>query len=274
MPDLRYHVISLISVFLALAIGVLLGTAMADRGVISDQLQNEVTNIQDQLDDQRELIAEREEEINALKERTAAEQELMESMSQNMISDRLLGVNVALVTGPWADEEVAREMQKDLATAGVDLTSVKDLDPPDPAEVTGPDVPESEAPYVLAAREVAGLSGGVEGDGEVKVPEVVVFLGGGEIPVEVPEGLRQDLREAEAAMFEVWTEAGIRVVAAEPSTTVRTEVPLFQDAGIPSVDNADLPAGRAAVIECAATGCEGAYGTKPTASDVFPPAAS
>ena len=46
---------------------------------------------------------------------------------------------------------------------------------------------------------------------------------------------------------------------------------LFQDAGIPSVDNADEPAGRAALVECAAMEiCEGTYGTKDTATDPFP----
>jgi hypothetical protein len=38
------------------------------------------------------------------------------------------------------------------------------------------------------------------------------------------------------------------------------------------VVNADQPAGRAAVIECATmVDCEGTYGTKDSASEPFPP---
>jgi hypothetical protein len=73
-------------------------------------------------------------------------------------------------------------------------------------------------------------------------------------------------------MFEIWLDAGVRVVGAQSSDARRTEIPLFQNVGIPSVDNADQPAGRAAIIECAAMeDCEGTYGIKNSASEPFPP---
>jgi ABC-type proline/glycine betaine transport system permease subunit len=63
MPDLRYHLISLISVFLALAIGILLGVAMADRGVVSDRMEAEITSIQRQFARQQEEIGKQDEQI-------------------------------------------------------------------------------------------------------------------------------------------------------------------------------------------------------------------
>ncbi|HEV8225210.1 MAG TPA: copper transporter, partial [Rubrobacteraceae bacterium] len=78
MPDLRYHLISLISVFLALAIGILLGVAMADRGVVSNRVQAEITSIQQQLDRQQREIARRDEQI-------ADRDALLEGMSEVMI---------------------------------------------------------------------------------------------------------------------------------------------------------------------------------------------
>lgn len=259
MPDLRYHVISLISVFLALAIGVLLGTAMADRGVISDQLQNEVTNIQNQLDQQRELIAERDARISTM-------QESVQGMSEAMISDELQGTSVALVYGPWADEEVARNLQSTLSEAGADLTSVEQFPAPSPNEVTGPDETDTQLLYTNLAADVLNVSG------SPNAPEVVVFLGGGDPPQDVPDGSVDILTSAERAMFEVWLESGIRVVAAETSETARSEVPLFQDVGVTSVDNVDQAAGKAAVVRLADSFQDGSYGIKPTASDAFPPA--
>ena len=70
MPDLRYHLISLISVFLALTIGILLGVAMSDKGVISDRLQAEVTDVRDRLNKQQAEIGRRDKEIGNL-QRTA-----------------------------------------------------------------------------------------------------------------------------------------------------------------------------------------------------------
>ena len=263
MPDLRYHLISLISVFLALAIGILLGVAMADRGVVSGRVQAEITSIQQQLDRQQRQIGRQNAQI--------AEQEgMLEGMSEAMIADRLQGEAVALITGPYADPDVSGAVQGDLDAAGANIVKVESLDPPEPAEITilettspqGTTLLEDE--YTAFAREI--LTGEVE-----DTPEIVIFVGGGEVPEGAPPDTRNALDAAQAQMFEVWLDAGVRVVGAEPLRAGHSEVQLFQDVGIPSVTNADEPAGRAAIIACAvAEDCEGTYGTKGAATDPFP----
>lgn len=266
MPDLRYHVISLVSVFLALAVGVLLGVAMADRGVIDAQLRGQIENIRADVDQQRNEISRQEERISKLQERTATDRQLMAGMAKSMTSGRLTGVDVALVKGPYADESASDNLQGTLSDSGAGITSAFRLPPPGS---TGPTTTGSttldagaEVSYVGYAREVLGFSGGDD-------PEVIVYLGGGKLPQDASEETLDALDAAQMEMFAVWSEAGVRVVAAETSSG-RTEVPLFEDAGLPSVDNADLPAGRAAVIELAAGSAEGSYGTKDTASETFP----
>jgi hypothetical protein len=264
VPDLRYHLISLISVFLALAIGILLGVAMADRGVVSDRVQAEITSIQRQLDSQQREIGNQEAQIE---DRDA----ILDRMSEVMIAGSLKGQNVALAAGPYADPEVSRAVQSDLSEAGANITSFKTLPPPEPAELTSPEPTSLEsttplgADYAGLAREILGFTGE-----DVEYPETVIFVGGGRIPPDAPPGTRSGLRAAETSMFEVWLGAGVRVIGAEASDSGRTEVPLFREVGIPSVDNADQSAGRAAIIQCATTSCEGSYGTKETATDPFP----
>ena len=265
MPDLRYHLISLISVFLALAIGILLGVAMADRGVVSGRVQAEITSIQQQLDRQQRQIGRQNAQI--------AEQEgMLEGMSEAMIADRLQGEAVALITGPYADPDVSGAVQGDLDAAGANIVKVESLDPPEPAEITILETtsPQGRTPledeYADFAREILGQTGEVE-----DTPEIVIFVGGGEVPEDAPPDTRNALDTAQAEMFEVWLDAGVRVVGAEPLRAGHSEVQLFQDVGIPSVTNADEPAGRAAIIECAVTeDCEGTYGTKGAATDPFP----
>ena len=266
MPDLRYHLISLISVFLALAIGILLGVAMADRGVVSGRVQAEITSIQQQFASQQKEIGKQNEQISE-------QQKMLGGMSEVVISGRLRGKNVALIRGPYADPGVSGEVQSDLNKAGAKITMVESLDAPDASEVTLPEntSPQSktrlETDYVNFAREVLGYTGG--GDDP---PEIVIFVGGGAIPADAPPGTRYALENAQAAMLRVWLDAGVRVVGAEPLHAGRSEVQLFQDVGIPSVTDADEPAGRAAIVECAAKAdCEGTYGTKDTATDPFPP---
>ncbi len=265
MPDLRYHLISLISVFFALAIGVLLGVAMADRGVVSDRMRAEITSIQQQLDKQQREIDKRDRKI-------ADQEAMLERMSQVMIVDSLQGHDVALVAGPYADRDTYQAVLGDLSVAGANITSSRRLDPPDPTEISGQELTTQQATtqlesnYADGARDVLGFTGADE-----KFPEVVVFVGGGEIPEDAPAGTLRALRDAQTNMFEVWLDAGVRVIGAEPTNAGRTEVPLFQNAGIPAVVNADQPAGRAAIIKCATTeNCEGTYGTKDTASEPFP----
>ncbi len=265
MPDLRYHLISLISVFLALAIGILLGVAMADRGVVSDRMEAEITSIQQQ-------FARQQEEIGKKNEQLAEQQGVLDGMSRVIISESLQGVDVAVTTGPYADGGVAGDVQSDLGEAGANIVIVRSLEPPEPTEITllettSPQAMTSlEREYADFAREIVGFTGEVE-----ETPELVVFVGGGAIPAEAPPDTRDALREAQAEMFEVWVNAGVRVIAAEPLRAGRTEVALYKNSGIPSVTNADEPAGRAAIVACAsAEDCEGAYGIKESATDPFP----
>ena len=266
MPDLRYHLISLISVFLALAIGILLGVAMADRGVVSDRMQAEITSIEQQLDRQQREIGKQNEHI--------AEQEMMlQRMSEVIIVDSLQGEDVALVAGPYAEQDTYQAVESDLSEAGANITSVETLAVPEPTEVTGGELTTDEATTQLVsgyattvAREVLGYTGE-----SAQFPEIVVFVGGREILDDAPPGTLKALKAVERRMFEIWLDAGARVVGAEASDAGRSEVPLFQNAGIPSVDYADEPAGRAALIRLAATDIEGSYGTKHTATGPFPP---
>ncbi len=265
MPDLRYHLISLISVFLALAIGILLGVAMADRGVVSDRMAAEITGIQRQFAEQQKEIGKRDEQISE-------QQGMLDGMARVIVADRLQGVDVAVVTGPYADQNVGRDVQSDLDAAGANIVSVESLDPPAPAEVTLLENASQQAAtsldkkYAGFARDILGLTGTV-----LERPEVVIFVGGGSLPDDAPPGTREAVREAETKMFEVWLNGGVRVVAAEPLRAGHTEVALFKNVGVPSITNADEPAGRAAIIECAAVSdCEGSYGTKESATDPFP----
>jgi hypothetical protein len=263
VPDLRYHLISLISVFLALAIGILLGVAMADRGVISDQLQVEITKIRNQLSDQRG-------QIGKLQERTDQDNNMSEKMSDTMIANKLVGRNVALVAGPWAQNDAVQSVESALSDSGANITSNIRLSEPDPSEattveITGETTTTTESVYTDDTRRV------MEDASNTGTPDTVVLVGGGRVPEGAPNGAGRILRDSETAMIETWLGNGLNVIGAEGSNAGRSEIQLFKDTGISSVDNADQPAGRAALVVIADTGADGSYGTKSSASDLFPP---
>lgn len=261
MPDLRYHLISLISVFLALAVGVLLGVAMADGGVVTQGLRGQIQDVRQRLDDQNKEISRRDEEIAALQERTQQEQAVTEGMSQVMISETLAGTNVALVSGPFADADTIQSVQSTFDDAGAESISLTSLDEPAPIEVTGPE----DDPTTLYAEETAEI---LSDDG-AGAPDIIVFVGGRDGAPNT-QAYNDTLDTAQTTMFETWIEAGTKVIAAEPATARRSEIPLFLDVGVPSVDYADRAAGQAALVRLATTDSSGAYGTKDSASEAFP----
>lgn len=250
MPDLRYHVISLISVFLALTVGILLGIAMSDRGVLDAQIQD----IRGDLQQQRTALSERESRISQ-------QGQLLSGMSKTMISDRLQGVDVALVSGPWVEGEIYRSVRDDLSTAGANLViAPPQLEPPDSSP---------EDAYSDTARSVLGY--GESTTTQSETPEIIIFIGGGEPPQETERSVVEATDRAVLAMLETWESSGVRVVAAEASGGERTQIPLFQRAGVPSVDNADIPPGRAAIVVLSLGADSGSYGTGDNASGYFPP---
>jgi hypothetical protein len=277
VPDLRYHLVSLISVFLALAIGVLLGTAIADRGVLDEQLRAQIDDIQNRFNEQQRVIAEKDEEISVLQEQVRSQGEMSERMAATIMAGRLSGTEVAVVVGPYADPDVSQQIQDDLRLAGADLTAVVRLDEPDPEQISA-----ALEPYARAALEIAGstveidsldrVADIISGDLETAaLPDVVVFVGGGApVGAEDAEPILDFLATAQQEMFGTWEDVGIRVVAAESSFARNSEVPIYQSAGISSVDNVDLPAGRAALVLIASGAAEGSYGIKSTASEPFP----
>lgn len=273
MPDLRYHLISLISVFLALAVGVLLGTALADRGVRDAQIQD----IRNDLERQRTLISERDEDISELQQQLSTNEAVIRSMSETVVSNRLNGQNIALVSGPWVDEDLAQEVQSSLSTAGADVVNVVEL--PEAENFPVEDSSGGEAglvpEYAAAARQlvlpqtIGDLSTTAS---DLSNLDVVVFLGGGEPPPEVSRNVIDLVNSAESRMFDVWSEvAGLRVVAAESAAGDYSQVPFFREENLSSVDNVDSPAGRAALVLLISGDTSGAYGVKPTASAPFPP---
>lgn len=113
MIDFRYHIVSLISVFLALAVGIVLGAGPL-RGTIADELSGQV----DQLRIEKETLRDDLDTAQvALQERSAFISESAPRLLDGALAER----SVALVALPDADPDVADAIAARLSQAGADV---------------------------------------------------------------------------------------------------------------------------------------------------------
>ncbi len=121
MIDFRYHIVSIVSIFLALAVGIVLGAGPL-KGEIGSTLQNEVAGLRDdktQLNDQ----------LDAAQADAEARGAYLDAVSGRVLAGALRDRSVALVVLPGADASVSESVVEALGSAGARLASTTSVSP-------------------------------------------------------------------------------------------------------------------------------------------------
>lgn len=114
MIDFRYHLVSLVSVFMALAIGVVLGAGPL-RDSIGDQLSNQVEGLLRDKSDLQQAVENRDQLI-------ADRDTFIDSVGGTLTASQLGGRSVVVVTLPGADSDVVDALTESLQSAGAEVT--------------------------------------------------------------------------------------------------------------------------------------------------------
>jgi hypothetical protein len=131
--DFRYHVVSIVAVFLALALGLFLG---------STTLQSTVTN---QLSSQAHAVIKNNHKLEAINSQLTSslkgERTLTSALEPYAVADRLTGTTVALVSAPGVQGSVRKALSTTLQLAGATVTAdvqlqASYLDPTQDAELS------------------------------------------------------------------------------------------------------------------------------------------
>ncbi len=144
MIDFRYHLVSLVSVFMALAIGVVLGA-----GPLKESIGDTLTSQVQALRDDKEALQQ------AVQNRDAAldkREEAITALSAAVVPGTLADRSVAVITMPGAVGADVDELTSELADAGATVTSTVAVQPSwtDPAqESTRTDVSDGLLQYLL-----------------------------------------------------------------------------------------------------------------------------
>lgn len=184
MINLRYHIVSITAVFLALGIGITMGSTFLGKATL-DRIDNNVKDARERVREVNEENSELRRQVNLSRSRSA---DLTEAALGRMFTDMLTDVPVVLVAAEGVDRDSLRDLQVALTASGAsfdgtltatDKFALTGGDAEDLAEILGGSadevgqlrraVTDELADELLAAAEPPVLDegeGGGEGEGE------------------------------------------------------------------------------------------------------------
>ena len=258
MVDFRYHALSLVAVFLALGIGIVLGVTVGD-SLVSDADRNLRESLRDDVTEAREQAGE-EQALGSRRE------EVIEETAPVVGEGRLRGIRIGVIALGDLPGDVGDSVEEAVESAGGALARPRVYDPPDSA-------PRARRPAQqrqLGRRAARGFRGG-------PVDAVVVYRDPPAEPEDDTGSRELELREA----FEDGLSERLRdnAIGVETTGTDPSQVGWYDDRVRASVDNVDVPAGRLALVlllqeavlaEITGEPPEGSFGYKDTADSALP----
>ena len=243
MVDFRYHLVSIIAVFLALALGIVVGTT-ALNGVLVDGLSNSI----------KTLTAEKrglETTVGDLRAQATADELLVEQIAPTVVAGQLDGQRVVLVNAPNAPAGVAEALTPLLEQAGATVSGQVGLRP-DLLDPEKEDVVREVVAEVAPAGVDLSSSDPVQQAGQELAAALLRPAGGGEgIATAAADAVLGGFRERD--LIDVGADLGARatlavVVAGDPEASDGTAEPEERVQGLLSVARALDDACRGAVL--------------------------
>ena len=285
MLDFRYHALSLVAVFLALAIGIVLGVTIGD-SLVSDAERSLRGNLRADVEkahsDQAEALVE-----------LGGRDRMLDQIYPQIVAARLAGERVAVVSWGPLPNNVESGIRDAVSKGGGRIDSISVFDRPLTAlkQAVGNDVFAQETAddeSLKALGRILGRSIASGGQmmktlestfpddftGRYRHADAVVFF---EAPKPDDGSDNQGVKEREddrastieAAMLDDLSTHTIAVVGAEATNTDPSQIPRYKSLKLSSSDSVDKSGGRIALVFTLA-GAEGSFGFKSTADQPLP----
>lgn len=288
MIDLRYHIASIVAVFLALGVGVLIGSTIVGDDLLVDQQKKMI----DRLEEQFYVLRERENDLVAQNQYQDQIINNYENYSQALlpplVQQRLEGYRAAVVV--TGGNDVPGGMLNAISVAGAGITSkavvLEDTSLQDPemkAKVINFYGLENDVTVDALREQIAASVAAVilnKGDAAVvaflQENGLVKFSGNNEGPINgvIVVGGANDaamsfITSFDKGLITALLNEGVKVFGVETSTVPYSYMEEFQKYGISTIDNVDMSPGQISLVY-AMEGEPGNYGIKRTAKKFMP----
>jgi hypothetical protein len=282
----RYHAVSLIAVFLALAIGILIGAEFG-----GDALTNTRKNLEQSLTGNLQDAQQRADELNG---KLARSDEFASRVYPALVRERLAGKRIGVVALGDLPGDTSTAIEEALGPTGAHLVGIGVVR--EPADLSGLGNVLAKTRFANFRRNEETLAEFGSGAGRQLVRGGNLLdrvrshlfsrasgnfggLDGIIVVRQVPEEMgavqRSKASTLESALMAGMTATRAPVVGVETSTTEPSSVSFFTGNDLSSVDDVETPAGKVATV-FALLGAEGSFGVKGSADrllpDLLPPA--
>jgi hypothetical protein len=281
----RYHAASLAAIFVALAIGILIGV-----GFGSDLVNGTADDLEKSL---HASIDDKNAQIEDLESQLSDERKFSTAVAPAIVENRLRGSQIAVVAFGALDDALTDDIRAALEPSGATLREIAVVrEPPDEGAIEGV-LPrhrqESREDHLTRAATLTGQAL-VRGSAGFDALRSALFsrysgdpggLDGVVIVRAQPDDMedrdQDDSNAIEDGMIDgmqnpfgdIPGAAEVRLVGAERSDTDPSSIGFFQDHGAASVDDVDDLSGKVALVYVL-DGAEGEFGTKDTADALLP----
>ena len=284
MINWRYHIMSIVAVFLALGLGIIIGIGLGENGTVDLGQQGLVEDIRRDIDELRN-------ENNMLNNEQSINLRYQDNTFPYLVAGQLQGKKIALVSSSSVSEEDRRNVAGAIETAGGQVVSTTVFDSRFDAAAVIARLQETQQQYpqlaaadetTLAkllgnqlALEVAttvppaaltslqgSLGASVAGSYDLRIDAVVLLTS-------ADNDYSPYYSDLEREFILGLKGTGITVVGGEPANAPSSEVPMFIAMGISSVDNIGSRIGQLSLVYALA-GERDAYGVKPTSDMLIP----
>jgi hypothetical protein len=284
----RYHAVSLIAVFLALAIGILIGAEFG-----GDALTNTRKNLEQSLTGNLQDARERADELNG---KLARSDEFAGRVYPALVRERLAGKRIGVVALGDLSGEASTAIEEALGPTGAHVVGIGVVR--EPVDLSGLGSVLSKTRFANIRRNEETLAEFGTGAGRQLVRGGNLLdrvrshlfsrasgnfggLDGVIVVRQTPEEMgavqRSKAATLESALMAGMTATRAPVVGVETSTAEPSSVSFFAGNDLSSVDDVETAAGRVATV-FALLGAEGSFGVKGSADrllpDLLPPAES
>jgi hypothetical protein len=220
MINFRFHLVSLIAVFLALGLGILVGSSVVDQ-VIVDRLHREISSV-------RHESSQRRRDNNDLQDQLSKLNDALARTAPYAVQQRLQGVPIALIAERGVDANSVKHVDEMLRTAGAVVPAVIWLD--DPWRLDDPK-------QLQDLQTLIGTSGTAAATRSTALRRLAARLAEPTLATRGASSAPDVLKQLQDAGFVTMTDAGSRQVATLPATPARALVVTGTDSHLDGTDS-------------------------------------